>query len=195
MSDDASEALRTRLLLLRHGALDWTAVGEGDPPLSEAGLAEAATAAASLPGFDAVFSSPMRAAVETAEAIAAARALPVALRVGLAEIASVSPPSDEGAYGAWVDRLFDTYGSSPDGESLAEGAARIAADLRAIGDLRYGRSSLVVSHPLVLLAFLSEVGARPLSRDQVDSLPDLALAVVDYLEGHFYLVEEFPVRR
>ncbi len=195
MSDDAPDALRTRLLLLNRGAVDWAAAEEGDPPLSEEGLAEAEMAAAALLGFDAVFSRPMRAAVETAEAVAAARALPVTPREGLAEIAAASPPCGEADYCAWVDRLFDSYGSSPDGESLADGAARLARELRAIGDMRCGRASLVVSHPLILLAFCAEAAGRSLARDLVDALPDLAAAAVDYVEGRFYLVEEFPVRR
>jgi hypothetical protein len=53
---------------------------------------------------------------------------------------------------------------------------------------------LVVTHPLILLGFRAEqVRAVPM-RHQVESLPDLGLAVVDYLEGQFYLVEDFPTR-
>ena len=64
----------TRLLLLRHGESEWNAAGRwqgwADPTLSDLGRAQAAAAAKALPGIDAVVSSDLQRAVETAAVIA-----------------------------------------------------------------------------------------------------------------------------
>lgn len=189
------EPVRTRLLLLRHGAVDWAQVAEGEPPLAAEGLGDVEMTAATLPHFNAITASPQHAARETAEIISQARGVPVAWREGLNEIRTAAPLTDAQAWADWADRLFESYRTSMDGESLADGTERITAELRTIGNLGYGRTTLVVSHPIILLAFRAHVAQTAVLRDQVDSLPDLSLAVVDYLEGRFYLVEDFPVRR
>ncbi|MDQ7841490.1 MAG: histidine phosphatase family protein [bacterium] len=187
--------MRTRLLLLRHGAVDWTRAAEGEPPLAAEGLRDVEIMAATLPHFNAITASPQSAARETAEIISQARGIPVAWREGLNEIMTAAPLTDAQAWADWADRLFESYRTSMDGESLADGTQRITAELRTIGDLGYGRTTLVVSHPIILLAFRAHIAQTAVMRDQVDGLPDLGLAIVDYLEGRFYLVEDFPVRR
>lgn len=192
MSQMAGQPLQTRLLLLCRGAVDWLRAEDGDPPLSADGRAEAEIAAASLPGFDAIVASPQRASEETAAAIGAVRQVHVLLRDGLDEIRPAVPIPDADAYARWVAALFESYGTFPRGESLAEGTERLAAALRAIGDMRYGRTTLVISHPIILLTFRGSLLGIPISRAHVDMLPDLGLAVVDYLEGRFYLTKDFP---
>ena len=64
----------TRLLVVRHGESEWNAVGRwqgrADPPLTMEGRRQAAAAARSLGSFDAVVSSPLQRAAETATIIA-----------------------------------------------------------------------------------------------------------------------------
>ena len=110
------------------------------------------------------------------------------------EIRTAAPLENEDDYAAWLDRLFESYSTSQDGESLAEGVERIIAGLRAIASQYYGRTMLVISHPVILLALRAYLLMTAVSRDQVESLPTLARCVVDYLEGRFYLVEDFPTR-
>ena len=62
------------LLVVRHGESEWNAVGRwqgrADPPLTMEGRRQAAAAARSLGSFDAVVSSPLQRAAETATIIA-----------------------------------------------------------------------------------------------------------------------------
>jgi probable phosphoglycerate mutase len=64
----------SRLLLVRHGQSEWNAAGrwqgQADPPLTELGRRQARAAARSLGRVDAVFSSDLRRARETADVIA-----------------------------------------------------------------------------------------------------------------------------
>ena len=76
----------TTILLARHGETDWNREGRfqghADPPLNETGRAQAAELAAELEGVElaAVYSSPLRRAVETAAVVAAEHGLePVAV--------------------------------------------------------------------------------------------------------------------
>ena len=82
----------TTVVLVRHGVTDWNlemrAQGRADVPLNERGRAEAREVAAALSGLDvtAVYSSDLRGAAETAEAIAAVHALEVRTDEDLREI-------------------------------------------------------------------------------------------------------------
>ena len=86
-----SDRRPTTTLLLRHGqtalSVQKRFSGVGDQPLTEVGLAQAAAAAARLAGSGAtaVVSSPVRRARETAELVAEALGVEVALEPGLRE--------------------------------------------------------------------------------------------------------------
>lgn len=81
----------TTMLLLRHGqtvlSLEKRFSGVGEQPLTEYGLAQAAAAAARLAatGATAVVTSPLRRARQTADLVAAALGLEVAVEPGLRE--------------------------------------------------------------------------------------------------------------
>ncbi|MGH2372773.1 MAG: histidine phosphatase family protein [bacterium] len=177
---------------MRHGEVEWSSATDGEPPLSAAGLTAVEVAASRLPRLDHIVASTQRSALQTAEAVSAVRALPVWWRDDLDEIRTAAPISDAAGYGAWLDCLFESPEAA--GESLADGAHRMTLALRTISDQFYGRTTLVVSHPAILLAFRAEQLHAPVSREMVESLPDLALATVDYVEGRFYLVRDFPMR-
>ncbi len=184
--------VRTRLVLLCRGPVDWAQTGGEDPPLSASGLAAVEDAAARLPAFAQIVASAQRAARETAEVLAGIRGVPVAWRDDLDELRTATPITDAAAYAAWIDDLF---AGAAGGESPAEGAQRLTYALISIGDRFHGRSTLVVSHPVVLAAFWATQRGRQPVREDVLGMPDLGTAVVEYVEGRFYLVEDFPVRR
>jgi probable phosphoglycerate mutase len=88
---DAPSMTPTTTLLLRHGqtalSVEKRFSGTGDPPLTEVGRAQAAAAAARLAtsGATAVVSSPLRRARETAERVAEALGVELAVEPGLRE--------------------------------------------------------------------------------------------------------------
>src|SRR6185436_14234551 len=81
-----------RLFVVRHAQTDWNRErryqGWQDSPLSEVGRGQAAAVARALQDgkLDAVYSSPLRRAVTTAEAIAAPHGLPVRVEEAFREI-------------------------------------------------------------------------------------------------------------
>lgn len=91
------------IILIRHGQTDWNRdrriMGHRPVPLNPHGRAEARRVARHLKNIpiDAVFTSPMLRAVETAEYLAAERGLKAQLNADLAEI----------DYGLWVGKTFD----------------------------------------------------------------------------------------
>lgn len=194
MSTMPGEAIRTRLILLCRGPVDWAQAEGGDPPLDSASLRESELLAATLPQFDVIVASPQRSSQETAEALLAQRPVAVVWRDGLDEIRTAASLTSSEAYTDWLDRLFESYGTAAEGESLAEGAERLASALRGIADRYYGRSALVVSHPVILLAFRGSLVQSAVQREQVDALSGLATSTLEYLEGRFYLVQDFPMR-
>lgn len=194
MDTPTATFVRTRLLLLRHGAVDWPRVGPEGPPLSADGRLGAEVTVATLPPFDAVMTGPATAAMETAEVMAAARGVGVTVREELRDVDAVDPPHDTETWAAWADDVFASPGGSPRGESLSEAADRFARALRSIGDQRLGRATLLVCPPMVLTAFRAGLLHSAPQREHVDAIPDLALASLDYVDGRFYLAHDFPLR-
>lgn len=71
------DRLMTRILLVRHGESEWNATGrwqgQADPPLTARGRAQAAHAAAAIGSVDAIVTSDLQRARDTARTIADAR--------------------------------------------------------------------------------------------------------------------------
>lgn len=148
----------TVVLLVRHGRTPTTgAVLPGRARglhLDEAGRAEAAATAeriAALPRVDAVYSSPLERARETANPIATRRGLPVTVHRGLIEC----------DYGDWTGvelkalrrlpawRAVQRHPSGfrfPNGEALAAMQARVTAALRELAAAHPGGVVVAVSH-------------------------------------------------
>jgi broad specificity phosphatase PhoE len=134
------------VLLVRHGETDDNAAdrfqGQLDTPLNARGREQARTLARELAGegLRALYSSPLARARETAEIVGARLGLDPVLDPRLmeadsgdwsgrlyAEIIAAQP----GAFDAW--RAADPAFRFPNGESVAEQAARVAAALADVG--------------------------------------------------------------
>jgi 2,3-bisphosphoglycerate-dependent phosphoglycerate mutase len=147
----------TTILLARHGETDWNRTsrfqGHADPPLNRTGRRQAAELAAALADEElaAVYSSPLRRALETAAAVAAAHGLAVTALEALRE---VDVGSWEGLTSAEVERRFpeqfarwlDHGQGWDDGESYDEMGDRVVAGLLELAAAHEGERIVAVTH-------------------------------------------------
>jgi probable phosphoglycerate mutase len=170
----------TTLALVRHGQTDWNAQrrlqGSTDIPLNDVGRGQARDAVAALSGYewDAIVSSPLSRAAETADLIAAGLGLSVARRVPELTERSFGPA--EGLQdGPELDGL-----RIPDGfrgaESEDEAASRGLASLEALAEEFRGRRVLVVAHGTLIRVSLSRAIGR--------TLPSIDNAVLNLAHHH-----------
>ncbi|MEH3142754.1 MAG: bifunctional RNase H/acid phosphatase [Mycobacterium kyogaense] len=181
----------TRLMLLRHGqtplSVERRYSGRGNPDLTELGVRQAKAAAAYLSevgGIDAVVSSPLQRAHDTAAAAAGALGLDVEVDDDLIET----------DFGGWEGLTFreaserdpelhrrwlaDTAVAPPGGESFDAVAHRITRVQQRLLAERAGQTVLVVSHvtPIkTLLRVALDAGPAILYRLHLD-LASLSIA-------------------
>jgi len=140
----------TELYLVRHGETDWNAArriqGRTDIPLNDTGRAQARQAAELLARrrWDAVYSSPLERAHETARIIAE--------RLGLDDVTDVEAfvERDYGeAEGMGFDELEARYPEgvrAPGQETREQVAARVVPALLALAEQHPGERLVIVSH-------------------------------------------------
>lgn len=189
--------MTTRVYLVRHGATVVTAedrfAGETDVPLSEEGRAQARALGARLAAepIDAVYSSPLARAHETAALVAASHGREVVPRADLREM----------SHGRWeqmtrseVETLYpqdyarweaDPFSFAPEGgeTGLAVTARALPALLEVVGSHPEGRV-LVVSHKAtirLLVGTLLGFDARSY-RDRLDQSP-ACLNILDFRDA------------
>ena len=145
-------------MLLRHGQTPMSVqkryAGRSDPPLTEAGVQQAAAAAKRLAsaGFGVIVTSPLLRTVQTAQAVAAVTGTAVVTDDGFRET----------DFGAWEGLTFaevrerwpaelsawlaDPDIAPPGGESFTDVSARVTAALDRLLAARAGQTVLIVSH-------------------------------------------------
>jgi uncharacterized phosphatase len=149
----------TTFALVRHGQTDWNAErrlqGSTDIPLNEVGRGQARDAVAVLAAneWDAVVSSPLGRAAETADIIAAGLGLPVLRRVPEMTERSFGPAEGMQS-GPELDALR-IPGGFKGAESEDEAADRGLAALESLAKEFAGRRLLVVTHGTLLRVTLS----------------------------------------
>jgi probable phosphoglycerate mutase len=144
----------TTLILARHGETDWNRdgiwQGHGDPPLNDVGRKQATELAVRLADveIDALYSSDLRRAYETAEIIGKAKGLEITADADLREI-------DIGAWSgltrAQIEERFPDM-ERHDGEASDAFNARAVGVLRRIAAAHEGARVLVVTHGGVVRA-------------------------------------------
>ncbi len=156
----------TTILLVRHGETDWNrerrVQGHADRPLNEHGRAQAAALADELADepLDAVYSSDLARAYETARAVAERHGLEV----------TVARELRERNFGTW-EGLLDTEilarfpeaheGPWGDDETQEQMSERVAAALERIAAAHPGGQVLVVAHGGPLRAAMRRCGVAP----------------------------------
>ncbi|MEE8163315.1 MAG: histidine phosphatase family protein [Anaerolineae bacterium] len=156
----------TRIILVRHGQTEWNIEsgagerfrGRVDLPLDDTGLAQAHALAERLANrlIVAVYSSPLKRAVETARPIAQQLSLPVQplpavidinygdwQGLSSAEVAKVYPD----LYRRWLEKPHLV--KFPSGESLRQVRLRGMATLKEVTARHEGRVVLLVAHQVV----------------------------------------------
>jgi len=153
----------TTLLLARHGETDWNREGRwqgwADPPLNDAGREQARALADQLrtTPFDAVYSSALRRAHETAEIVGAPHGVPIRVDRDLREI-------DIGSWsGLTRDEIDERFpdGRRPDGETREQHSERVLAAVIRLARENEGRRVLVVTHGGTLRALHHVVSEEP----------------------------------
>lgn len=147
--------MTTTLILARHGETDWNRdgrfQGHADPPLNDTGRAQAHRLVELLADepIDAVYSSDLRRAHETAEIVAAARGVDVVVDPDLrerdvGEWSGLTMPEIEERFPEEL-RRFREEGTSV-GESREALARRVVAAARRIAEAHPTGHVLVVTH-------------------------------------------------
>jgi phosphoserine phosphatase len=159
----------TTILLARHGETDWNlnrrVQGHSDTPLNDTGRTQAQALGEELAGerIDAVYSSDLVRAHETARAVAEPRGLSVTAIRDLRER----------HFGTWEgltdNEIFARFDPAPDtswgdGETREEMAARVLDALRRIAAAHPESRVLVVSHGGPLRAVLGHCGVDGVGR-------------------------------
>jgi broad specificity phosphatase PhoE len=147
----------TTILLARHGETDWNLEGRfqghADPPLNATGRAQAAELGAELMAVElaAVYTSPLRRALETAQLVAAEHGLepiPVdALReVDVGSWQGLTRAEIEARFPEQFARWLDYDQGWEDGESYEEMGRRAVAALLELAVAHDGERVLAVTH-------------------------------------------------
>lgn len=185
----------TTLILIRHATNDWVRKGllAGWTPgvhLNEEGRAQAQALGQRLAAaqLDAVYSSPLERATETAQAVASPHRLVVQINKGIGEV----------QYGEWngqslrklskkpLWRSVQIYPSGtrfPNGETLGEMQARVVAALEKIRRAHPEGVVSVVAHADVIKAAVAYYVGSPLDLFQRLVISPASVTVIGF--GHF----------
>jgi probable phosphoglycerate mutase len=150
------------LLLARHGETQWNLEGRwqgwADPPLNDTGRAQARALAEQLREipFDAVYSSDLQRAHETAVIVAAPHRVPV---VADPELREIDVGSWSGLTKAEIDERFG--GERSDGETREQHQARVLEAVERIARRHAGQRILIVTHGGTMRAIRSHVTDEP----------------------------------
>jgi broad specificity phosphatase PhoE len=167
----------TELWLVRHGETEWNRehrfMGQQDIPLNPEGLRQAAELAAGLKGqrFDALFSSDLLRARQTAEVLAATLKIPLRLDARLREVLLGDWQGEAHAEiqarfpAQWAERHANPPDfRPPGGETIAEVAARASAAVDEIAAVFPNGRVLLVSHGILLAALICRARGLPLAQ-------------------------------
>ncbi|QWE16634.1 histidine phosphatase family protein [Polynucleobacter sp. AP-Nino-20-G2] len=188
----------TRLCLIRHGETDWNTErrlqGHTDIPLNARGEAQARQMAQALKNtqlsFDALYTSDLKRAADTAHAIVESMGLTAISMEALRErhfgglqglTIQDAPVAKPDIWQAHISRQLDH--ELDGGESIAQFALRVEKALTAIQQKHAGQTILLVSHGGTLDMIFRLASAQALSAERVASVPNASLNWVIHNEN------------
>lgn len=155
----------TQLYLVRHGETAWNRElriqGRSDVPLNDIGRAQARATARVLSSrrWDAIVTSPLARASETAEIIARELGLPAPVLFDA--LTARDYGEAEGLTDAELDTRYPGPARVPGRESRADVNARVLPALTSLAQASPGGNVLVVSHGGVIRSLLVALGPEP----------------------------------
>jgi broad specificity phosphatase PhoE len=191
-----------RLILVRHGETAWNQErriqgGSSDVELSEVGKKQAERLGLALKEkrINAIYSSTLKRALDTAQAIASQHKLTVQVESDLREMevgdlegvpiaelgANFSQFLLEWRQGQGLEKL-------PGGESIADLADRVWAAIQDIIQRHRRETVVVVSHYLAVAVTICKALGWPLSRLERIRVQNCSINIIDLGDGHPYLV-------
>jgi probable phosphoglycerate mutase len=191
----------TRILLARHGETDWNREGRwqghSDQPLNATGRAQAEALAARLrgEGIDALYTSDLLRASQTAAAVGRATGLnpipaPGLREVDVGELAGLDRAEAGRRYPDWYTRWREgTDDRYPGGERFTDLRERALSQLDRIADRHAGETSVAVCHNGIVRAVVLHVlGLDPAERRRVAPGANCSLTVVERQRRRLVLV-------
>ena len=184
--------MKTTVILIRHGETDWNVVrrfqGLSDIPLNDTGRQQAGFAKNGLDGkiIDAIYTSPLQRAVETAEIIRGDREIPIypteGLReMGIGEWEGLLVSEIDERYPGWYDiwRTAPTQIRLKGGEPYVETQKRAWKTFWEIVRNHEGKTVLIVSHMMCISSILLTVAGIPLDEVWQHPIGNAALNIVE----------------
>jgi probable phosphoglycerate mutase len=190
----------TELLFIRHGETDWNRQqrfqGQIDVPLNALGHAQAARLGQRLAGetHDALFSSDLTRARETAAPLAAAWGRQPVLVPGLREqsfgvLEGLDVPAIQQQHGAlwqqWLEHRADF--ALPGGESLRQFHTRVIEAVRELAAASAGQRLVIVTHGGVLDMLWRTANGLPLDGLRACEIPNTGLNRLRWAGGTLHI--------
>lgn len=200
----------TEILLIRHGETAWNAVrklqGHLDIPLNEEGQRQARALAAHLQNekLDAIVSSDLQRAMQTAQAIAELQKAPLQVNAQLRErcfgdfegkLYSELPELFPEAYAQWRSRDPDFhFPAKPDdsgnrGESIREFHTRVIRCIQHYAQAYAGKRIALVAHGGVLECAWREATALPLNAERAVTIFNASINRFSFDQGKLKLIQ------
>jgi broad specificity phosphatase PhoE len=190
----------TRILLARHGETDWNRdgrwQGHADKPLNDVGRRQAAALAQHLAGesVDALYTSDLARARQTAEAVELATGLQATVDADLREVdvgewtgcnRAEAKARDPEWYEEWLTGAVSGYRGGETYLQLHERSVRAFQRVLAAQD---GRTAVIVCHGGNIRAIVSDVvGLGPDQRWRVASAANCSLTTIERRHGRITL--------
>ena len=183
-----------KLILVRHGETLWNREnriqGRTDVELSDLGRMQVEKLAHSLNGeqIDAIYSSPLKRAYETAKAIARVQSFDIIVERDLQELnhgdfESLTVQELKERYGPFVKQWMEDPSSviMPNGESLSQVQVRAWDVIQTI--IGTSKDSIVVSHGMAIMAILCKIQNLSLSQGRQMFVNMASKTVVEFENG------------
>ena len=191
-----------KLILVRHGETAWNQErriqgGSSDVELSEAGKEQAARVGLALKNteIDAIYSSPLRRALDTAQAIAGYHKLKVQIEPDLremevGELEGVSIADLGTSFGQFLLNWRQGLGTEklPGGESMVELADRVWAIIQSIKSKHDNENIVVVSHFFTCVATICKALGWPVTTVERIRVQTGSISTIDFADGQPRLV-------